>query len=108
MNITPITDTFAVAPQIQIADLASLADQGFCTVICNRPDDEAGAVPSAALREAASRHGLAFHYIPVTPGVITEAQIAETASVIGAAQGPVLAFCRSGNRSTLLFRAAMT
>ena len=108
MNITAVTDTFSVSPQILLSDLEILARQGFSTIICNRPDDEAGAVPSAAMRDSAGRLGLAFHHIPITPGIMTETQVDEMVAALGAATGNVLAFCRSGNRSMMLFQAAQS
>ena len=52
------------------------------------------------MAQAAQAAGLAYHYLPVISGQITPAQVAEFAAALKAAPGPVLAFCRSGARST--------
>ncbi|WP_374571476.1 TIGR01244 family sulfur transferase [Phenylobacterium sp.] len=94
-----VTDQLSVSPQISVADVAEAARQGFKTVINNRPDGEEPAQPAAAEIEAAARAlGLAYAYIPVRGGPTRE-QVEAQASFIAGAEGPVLAFCRSGTRS---------
>jgi hypothetical protein len=46
---------------------------------------------------------LVYHYLPVISGAITPDQITEMATLVNTAPGPVLAFCRSGARSTQLW-----
>lgn len=107
MSITKISDDFFVGPQIGPADVAALAQQGFRSVICNRPDNEQAGQPSAAvMREAAAQAGLAFHYIPVVPGQSGRAEVEAMAKALKTADGPVFAYCRSGARSSGLFQAA--
>lgn len=94
-----VTETFAVAPQIAVADLAEAARRGFALVINNRPDGEApDQPPSAEMAEAAKAAGLAYKHIPVR-GMASPDQVAEMAEAVSEAGGPVLAFCRSGTRS---------
>jgi len=85
--------------------MAAIAAHGFHTVINNRPDGEGGAEQptSQAMAQAAQAAGLAYHYLPVISGQITPQQVAEFAALVKAAPGPVLAFCRSGARSTNLW-----
>jgi hypothetical protein len=102
ISITQHTDHFATAPQISPQDMAAIAAHGFRTVINNRPDFEGGPEQptSEAMAQAAHAAGLEYHYLPVISGQITSEQVAEFAAKLQAAQGPVLAFCRSGARST--------
>jgi len=94
-----VTDDFTTAPQISVADVAEAARQGFKTVINNRPDGEDPAQPSAAQIEAAAKAaGLAYFHIPVRGGP-TPDQVDQTKAILAEAEGPVLAFCRSGTRS---------
>ncbi len=94
-----VTDDFAVSPQIALDDLQAAADQGFKLVINNRPDGEQPGQPSSAEVEAAARAaGLAYVHIPVT-GQPTPDQVEANRLAIAEAEGPVLAFCRSGTRS---------
>ena len=94
-----VTDEFSVAPQITAADLAEARAQGFVLVINNRPDGEQPGQPTSAAMEAAAREaGLAYAYVPVVGGPGPD-QVEEVRLAIAEAEGPVLAFCRSGTRS---------
>jgi uncharacterized protein (TIGR01244 family) len=106
--MTNATPPFATAPQLQPADMAAVAAQGFKTVINNRPDGEGGAEQplSADVAAAAQAAGLQYHYLPVVGGQITSDQAQAMATLLAAAPAPVLAFCRSGARSTQLRQLA--
>jgi len=94
-----VTDELSVAPQIAVADVAEAKRQGFTTIINNRPDGEDPAQPASAEIEAAAKaEGLAYFHIPVR-GAPGPAEVEAERRVIEAADGPVLAFCRSGTRS---------
>jgi uncharacterized protein (TIGR01244 family) len=94
-----VTDDLSVAPQIGVADVAEAARQGFTTIINNRPDGEDPAQPPGAEIEAAAKAaGLAYVHIPVR-GAPGPAEVEAVRQVVDAADGPVLAFCRSGTRS---------
>ncbi|MBJ3762838.1 TIGR01244 family phosphatase [Maribius pontilimi] len=111
MNIRQITPSYAVSPQIDVSDVPGIAASGFSAIICNRPDDEvAPDQASAAIRAAAEAAGLAFHDNPVSNGGLGAPQIAAQAQVLAEADGPVLAYCRSGTRSCFVwaFGAAET
>jgi uncharacterized protein (TIGR01244 family) len=103
-TIQRLTDTLSVAPQIRAADLAALATQGFRSVINNRPDGESADQPAnAVLAAAATRAGLAYRAIPVVSGQLQDTQVAEFGAALAALAAPVLAFCRTGTRSTMLW-----
>ncbi|MBI5941096.1 MAG: TIGR01244 family phosphatase [Caulobacterales bacterium] len=94
-----VTEDFSVSPQIEPADMAAAAAQGFTLVINNRPDGEVPDQPSSAEMEAAARAaGMDYVHIPVK-GSPTEEQVTANRVAIEDADGPVLAFCRSGTRS---------
>lgn len=104
MPIRQLTDKVSVAPQLRSEDLEAVAAAGFHSVINNRPDQEADDQPeSAALAAAAARHGLAYRHIPVVPGQYDTASIDAMARAIDEMPPPVLAFCRTGTRSTSLW-----
>lgn len=103
MEIRPVTPEFAVAPQLQPADMQELAKQGYVAVLCNRPDGEEPFQPEVdAMRDAAEDVGLAFHHIPVSGGLFPDAAIAAFRAVRRGTEGKVLAYCRTGTRSITL------
>lgn len=104
MDIRKIDDTIAVAPQISVDDVAEAARLGFKTLVANRPDHEEPGQPAMADIEAAAReHGLEWVYMPVESGNITDEDVNRFAPMIRDAAKPVLAFCRSGTRCTVLW-----
>ncbi|WP_111655753.1 TIGR01244 family sulfur transferase [Isoalcanivorax indicus] len=107
-SVTTHTDHFATCGQITEEDIRTLAAQGFRTLINNRPDGEGGPDQprSEALARAAQAAGLAYVYLPVISGQITAEQASAMKSALEDAEKPVLAFCRSGARSTHLWQLA--
>lgn len=100
-GIRRVDDSFWVAPQIGVDDIASLPALGVRVIVNNRPDDEEpGQIPGAALEAAALAAGLIYVAAPVSGG---PSQAAVEAMSEALAQGPVLAFCRSGTRSMLVW-----
>ncbi len=96
-----------VAPQIAVADLAQARALGVSIVVNNRPDGEAPDEPQGAEIETAARAaGLDYIAIPVGHGGFSQPQVDAMADVLENADGPVLAYCRSGTRSTLLWSLA--
>ncbi len=94
-----VNDTISVSPQVSEADMARAAAEGFVLVINNRPDGEDPSQPSGAAIEAAARAaGLDYLHVPVRGGP-TPDQVDAVRAAVDAANGPVLAFCRSGTRS---------
>jgi len=105
-DIRRIDDRISVAPQIDPEDLTGIASAGFSAVINNRPDDEEPGQPSGdAIRAAADAAGLHYTAIPVSSG-FSHDQIDAMADALAQADGPVLAFCRSGTRSCNLWALA--
>ncbi len=109
LPITCHNDLFGTLGQIEPTHLAEIAQQGYKSVINNRPDGEGGpSQPSNAVIQAeAERLGLNYAYLPVVPSAISHAQVTEMARLLKTMPGPVLAFCRSGARSTNLYHLAL-
>lgn len=104
MDIRHITDTYAVAPQIDPGDMAAIAASGFVAVINNRPDAEVPAgQQSAAMRAAAEAAGLAYIENPVVNGALTIDMVDGQGRAVDGADGPVLAWCRTGTRSSIVW-----
>ena len=104
LPVTQHSDTFATIGQLMPEDMASVAAMGFQSVINNRPDGEGGPSQptSAQMAQAAQAAGLTYAYLPVVAGMITADQARSFAQCLGQQPGPVLAFCRSGARSSHL------
>lgn len=98
-DIRKVTETFSVAPQIGVEELAEVARAGFGLVINNRPDGEQPGQPtSAEMAAAAEAAGMDYLHVPVRGGPTAD-QVEAVAEAVADAKGPVLAFCRSGTRS---------
>nr|WP_297352012.1 TIGR01244 family sulfur transferase [uncultured Caldimonas sp.] len=108
LPIQQIASDVCVAPQLDAAAMKLVAEAGFKSVVNNRPDHEGGPEQptSAEIEAAAKAAGLAYAYLPVNPALQTPEQIAQFAELLQQLPKPVLAFCRSGARSTKLYRAA--
>lgn len=107
MEVTRLDARLSVSPQIQPGELEEIRRQGFRMVINNRPDgEEEGQPTSAELRAAANRLGLGYRHIPVAPGGLSAQEASAFSAALREAGGPVLAFCRTGTRSTKLWQAA--
>ncbi|MBW8783566.1 MAG: TIGR01244 family phosphatase [Novosphingobium sp.] len=102
-----LTDTVFASPQIGLAEVAEAAAQGIAMIVNNRPEGESDdQTPGAKIEAAAKAAGLGYVAIPVTHAGFSEAQVAAMAEALAASPGPVLAYCRSGTRSTLLWALA--
>jgi uncharacterized protein (TIGR01244 family) len=107
MDIRALTPDYAVSPQIEPGDLATIKAAGYVTVIDNRPDGE---IPphlhTPVMRAAAEALGLVFVVNPVIGGQLTMANVTAQGAGIAASPGPVLAYCASGNRSSVVWALA--
>ncbi len=108
LPIRAVAPDIAVAPQLTPEAMAAVAAAGFRSVINNRPDFEHGPdqPTSAAVEAAAKAAGLEYRFLPVDGGYQSPEQIAEFAQLMRDLPRPVLAFCRSGARSTRLIVAS--
>ncbi|TCS67211.1 TIGR01244 family sulfur transferase [Primorskyibacter sedentarius] len=104
MDIRQITPRYHVSPQISAEDAQALADAGIARVICNRPDAEVPPSHQAQAIEAAIRAaGMDFAVLPLTHQTMTPENIAAQAELVESAGGPVLAYCASGTRCSVIW-----
>ena len=102
-----LTNTIYASPQIGLADIAKAGALGVTMVINNRPEDESDdQTPGAEIEAAARAAGMDYVAIPVTHSGFSEPQVQAMAAALEGATGAVLAYCRSGTRSTLLWALA--
>lgn len=105
MQISKISDEYSVSDQITPSDVALIKASGFKTIMCNRPDGESsGQATAEMIRKIASDYDIDFHYVPVSPRGLGETTLDDFTKVVTEATGPVLAYCRSGNRCTILWK----
>ena len=101
-----LTDRIYASPQIGVDEVAQAAADGFALIVNNRPEDESpDQTPGPEIEAAARQAGLGYVAIPVTHAGFSELQVRAMAEAL-AGEGKVLAYCRSGTRSTLLWSLA--
>ena len=102
-----LDSTTLVSGQIAPEDMAMIAALGVTMIVNNRPDgEEPGQPRSAEIREAAEAAGIDYRHIPVAGAGISGDQVQAMAQALESRSGKVLAFCRSGTRSTYLWALA--
>lgn len=107
MTPKKLTDDLSVSPQILPGDVAELAAMGFKSIIDNRPDGEGSDQPSfAEIERAAKASGLTARYVPVESGKVSDADAVEFGAALAHMPKPILAYCRTGTRSTTLWALA--
>jgi uncharacterized protein (TIGR01244 family) len=107
MMFRKLTDSMYAAPQIGPSEIAEAAALGVTVVINNRPEDESNdQTPGAEIEAAARAAGMDYVAIPITHSGFSEPQVKAMADALKGAKGGVLAYCRSGTRSTLLWALA--
>jgi len=107
-QLARIDDKTSVAGQIQPDDIAGLAETGITMIVNNRPDGEApdGQPTAREIEATAHAQGLAFVNLPFTAPTLTPDHVADYARLLQTHDGPILAYCRTGNRSSMLWAAA--
>ncbi|WP_298289733.1 TIGR01244 family sulfur transferase [Novosphingobium sp.] len=103
-----IDDKTYASPQIGIAEVAYAKALGIGMIINNRPEDESDdQTPGADIEAAAQAASIAYIAIPVSHAGFSMPQVeAMQQALAQAGDTPVLAYCRSGTRSTLLWALA--
>jgi uncharacterized protein (TIGR01244 family) len=108
LPLRQIADDVYVAPQLDASDMAEVARLGFKSVVNNRPDFEGGPSqpPAAVVGAAAAALGLNYRHLPFDNGPHSDEEVAAISAQMAQLPRPLLAFCRSGARSTHLFLAS--
>lgn len=102
-----LNENISVSPQLALDDVAEAAAQGFAVIVNNRPDGEEPSAPQGdAIAAAAAAAGLNYVAIPIGHAGFSEPQVDAMIAAMEQAEGPILAYCRSGTRSTLLWALA--
>ena len=105
--LAELSPGLSAAGKLDRSDIEALARAGVRTILNNRPDGEdPGQFPAAEARRVAEAHGITYHHIPVTAASLSRADVDAFAAVLATAPTPLVAHCRSGTRSTLLWALA--
>jgi len=98
------TPTDAAARQSAPGEGAAVVAEGFKVRINNRPDVEIPAdLQCDVMRAAAEAAGLTYVTNPVMNGGMTMDMVVSQGAAVAKAEGPILAYCRSGTRSTIIW-----
>ncbi|MHA6263835.1 bifunctional protein tyrosine phosphatase family protein/NAD(P)/FAD-dependent oxidoreductase [Arenibacterium sp. CAU 1754] len=104
MELKRISPDLTVSPQIHADDVAQLKADGFRSIICNRPDGEGADQPNfEEIERAAQAAGLEARYLPIESGLVRDEDADDFGVAMRELPGPVLAYCRTGTRSTTLW-----
>ena len=104
MNFICIDKNYHVSPQIEPAQISDIADKGFVKIICNRPDLEVPpSLYSSVMAELAAKAEIEFHVLELTHETMTPENIIKQRKLFIGANGPVLAYCASGTRCTVIW-----
>ena len=101
-----VTKNYFVSPQILASDVGLLKEQGFETIVCNRPDNEEPNQPDfESINKECSRLGLKFYNYPLSPGDLNIERVSETKGLLEEGN-KILAYCRTGTRCITLWACA--
>lgn len=103
-----LTEKLAICGQIGPEHVREIAEMGFQSLICNRPDDEYGPGQPKAddIKNEAEKLGLAYAFLPVTPDGGTAADAKEMGALLAKMPTPVLSYCKTGGRCMALIGVA--
>ncbi len=108
MRLIDLAGHISVSGQIQVLEVAEIAEMGFQVLINNRPDFESADQPQSALiEEAAIKYGLDYYYFPVTALDFPGDSLDKMVSLFSDSSRQILAFCRSGTRSANLWLSTL-
>jgi sulfide:quinone oxidoreductase len=104
MDIKKLTSNLSISPQVLMSEIQAIAQAGFKAIICNRPDGEGPDQPSfKEIEQAANQYGLQAKYLPAESGKVRDEEGQAFGQLLNTLPGPVLAYCRTGMRSTTLW-----
>ena len=104
MDIKTLTANLSISPQILPSEMQVVAEAGFKAIICNRPDGEGADQPSfKEVAAAAQQFGLEAQYLPAESGKVRDEDGKAFGQLLNTLPGPVLAYCRTGMRSTTMW-----
>ncbi len=106
MNIQQISEEFFITGQVLPEHMETIVNNGFRSIICNRPDGEETGQPNfQKVSDAARAAGLEMRYVPIVHGAAVQSDFADFSEALTALPKPVLGYCRSGMRAANMYGA---
>lgn len=107
-NIVQLDEKTFVAGQIYPDDISDIAKRGIVCIVGNRPDGEevSGQPKAQEIETEAIKNGLTFTYVPFTAPALTPEIVSQFVKILSSTSKPILAYCRTGNRSAMLWASA--
>lgn len=103
MNTVKLNDKFTISSQIEVYDLPEIKASGFKTIICNRPDkEEYNQVTFSEIKEEAEKIGISCFHIPIYHDSDPVEIVREYKRLDKEFKSPILAYCKSGGRSSFM------
>lgn len=107
IDFRQLTENVLVSPQLALEDVTAAAAVGVALIVNNRPDGEEPSAPQGDdIAAAAAAAGINYMAIPIGHSGFSEPQVDAMIAALEQAEGPILAYCRSGTRSTFLWALA--
>ena len=104
MKFHSLDATLSVSSQIHPEHVEAVRAAGFRSIICNRPDGEDCEQPNfREIQDAASALGIVVRHLPVGSGNVLVGDAEAFEQLLIELPGPVLAYCRTGLRSTSMW-----
>lgn len=104
MKIQQLNEHVYIADQLSVDDITKLRDLGIQSIVNNRPDNEGDNQPlSKDLSTYAGSINIDYYYLPVISGDYPDNTVKEFTEIFNTARKPIVAFCRTGNRSIKLW-----
>ncbi len=106
MKIETVSNKYAISAQIAPDDLPIVAQAGYKSVVCIRPDnEEAGQPRFDDIARTAGQFGIRAAYVPVS-GSASSTQLSQFRQVCESLPKPVLGYCRSGARAISIYKSS--
>lgn len=104
MKLQQLNEHIYIADQINTTDINTLKNLGIKSIINNRPDNEGENQPlSKDIAAHAEKYDIKYYYLPTPPGDYSSELRDKFSELLNTAKSPIVAFCRTGNRSINLW-----
>ncbi|MCR5942755.1 MBL fold metallo-hydrolase [Ochrobactrum sp. XJ1] len=107
MRIVKINDEFAIATQLEVADLKLIAERGFTKIVNLRPDlGRPSLLDNATEKAAANSAGLLYDFVPIRSSSITLADIRALQRSVSNTDGPIVVHAREPDLALIVYAIA--